>query len=80
MACEISPFHAILVAMDEAAEEDKKFPDVAPRYSRLAYLMAHHSLEATTWINMDHMKGHWRELAVMATIEERLTFSESLKK
>lgn len=80
MACEISPIYTILVAMDEAAKEDDKRPDIPPRHGKLAFLMARHDVETTMWLHMDHMRGHWRELAVMKTIEERLNFSESLKK
>lgn len=78
MASDISHFHYTLITMDKAAKEDDEHPDIPPRYGRLARLMERDPTAAVTWTYMQHLQGHWEELAKLP-MEKRKVFSERLK-
>jgi hypothetical protein len=71
-ASTITPCHAIFVKMDKAAKEND--------YKMLGFLAVSYPFQARTWQSMDHVKGHWLEVALLPTVDERLLFAESLKK
>ena len=75
----MSSFHLELAALDKAAAEDDKTPDIPPRYGKLAFLMARDQTTAMTWNSMDYMRGHWAEMATKQTDAERMAFAALCK-
>ena len=69
MASERSHFDYTLISMDRFAKEDPE---------KLARLMKRDPTAAVTWTYLQHLQGHWEELAKLP-MEERKTFCERLK-